>query len=80
MKLNQLNLTVTDVSAAKEFLERYFGLRTVHRRGDSFAVLFDFCRVGSDASWKGPGSAIRRPLTLVLGKKTRQRWMRFISD
>src|SRR5262245_50519107 len=26
MKLNHLNLTVTDVPAAQEFLERYFGL------------------------------------------------------
>jgi len=28
MKLNHLNLTVTDVRAASEFLERYFGLRS----------------------------------------------------
>src|SRR5262245_64316162 len=27
MKLNHLNLTVTDVRAAGEFLEKYFGLR-----------------------------------------------------
>lgn len=27
MKLNHLNLTVTDVRAASEFLEKYFGLR-----------------------------------------------------
>lgn len=27
MKLNHLNLTVTDVLAARDFLERYFGLR-----------------------------------------------------
>ena len=29
MKLNHLNLTVTDVRAASEFLERYFGLRNM---------------------------------------------------
>ena len=28
MKLNHLNLTVTDVRAASDFLERYFGLRS----------------------------------------------------
>jgi catechol 2,3-dioxygenase-like lactoylglutathione lyase family enzyme len=27
VKLNHLNLTVTDVRAAREFLERYFGLK-----------------------------------------------------
>jgi catechol 2,3-dioxygenase-like lactoylglutathione lyase family enzyme len=27
VKLNHVNLTVTDVDAAAEFLERYFGLR-----------------------------------------------------
>lgn len=41
MKLNHLNLTVTDVGAAREFLEKYFGLETKHTRGNSFAVLFD---------------------------------------
>ena len=29
MKLNHLNLTVTDVRAAAEFLEKYFGLRNM---------------------------------------------------
>jgi lactoylglutathione lyase len=29
MKLNHLNLTVTDVLAARDFLERYFGLRSM---------------------------------------------------
>jgi catechol 2,3-dioxygenase-like lactoylglutathione lyase family enzyme len=35
MKLNHLNLTVTDVGEAREFLERYFGLRCAVTRGDS---------------------------------------------
>lgn len=29
MKLNHINLTVTDISAATHFLETYFGLRTL---------------------------------------------------
>lgn len=29
MKLNHINLTVTDVCAAAEFLEKYFGLRSM---------------------------------------------------
>jgi catechol 2,3-dioxygenase-like lactoylglutathione lyase family enzyme len=41
LKLNHLNLTVTDVNAAREFLEKYFELQTRHTRGNSFAVLFD---------------------------------------
>lgn len=41
MKLNHLNLTVTDVMAARDFLQKYFGLRAVGERGESFAALFD---------------------------------------
>jgi catechol-2,3-dioxygenase len=40
MKLNHLNLTVTDVPGAEKFLEKYFGLR---RQGGNkgMAFLFD---------------------------------------
>jgi catechol-2,3-dioxygenase len=41
MKLNHLNLTVTDVGEAKGFLETYFGMKTRFTRGDSFALLTD---------------------------------------
>lgn len=41
MKLNHLNLTVTDVQAAQEFLIKYFDLQTRTTRGDSFALLSD---------------------------------------
>ena len=41
MILNHLNLTVTDVTAAKEFLQTYFGLKIGGERGQSFAALFD---------------------------------------
>ena len=43
MKLNHLNLTVTDVSRAKEFLETYFGLRSRGggKENKNFTVLFD---------------------------------------
>ena len=37
MILNHLNLTVTDVTAAKEFLQTYFGLKIGGERGQSFA-------------------------------------------
>ncbi|MCI0461236.1 MAG: VOC family protein [Gemmataceae bacterium] len=42
MKLNHLNLTVADVSATREFLEKYFGLRSQGKKGgNTLAVLFD---------------------------------------
>jgi hypothetical protein len=41
MKLNHINLTVTDVPGTVKFLEKYFGLQS--QGGDNqFAVLFDF--------------------------------------
>lgn len=41
MTLNHLNLTVTDVTAARDFLEKYLGLHTMTTRGQGFAVLRD---------------------------------------
>jgi len=43
MKLNHLNLTVMDVSAAKQFLERYFGLQSIEgdNENKNFAALSD---------------------------------------
>ncbi|WP_413376636.1 VOC family protein [Alkalihalobacillus sp. 1P02AB] len=41
MKLNHLNLTVTNVEAAREFLETYFGMTCEGTRGNGFAAMFD---------------------------------------
>lgn len=41
MKLNHLNLTVTDVSEAHKFLEKYFGLRTMGGGNEKMAGLLD---------------------------------------
>jgi lactoylglutathione lyase len=43
MKLNHLNLTVSDVQAARTFLETYFGLRGLEGfpGDDNFTMLFD---------------------------------------
>ncbi|RUT31727.1 VOC family protein [Paenibacillus zeisoli] len=41
MRLNHLNLTVSDVKAAMDFLVNYFGLQIGSTRGNGFAVLFD---------------------------------------
>ncbi|SFM18792.1 Catechol 2,3-dioxygenase [Gracilibacillus orientalis] len=41
MKLNHINLTVTDVDVARAFLEKYFYLQTRSTYKDSFALLVD---------------------------------------
>lgn len=41
VKLNHINLTVTDVNAAREFLEKYFYLQTESINSNSFAVMTD---------------------------------------
>jgi lactoylglutathione lyase len=43
VKLNHLNLTVTDVPAAKQFLETYFDLRPAEEgpSNKNFVILFD---------------------------------------
>jgi lactoylglutathione lyase len=41
MRIKHLNLTVTDVPAARNFLETYFHLTCGGTRGNSFAALFD---------------------------------------
>jgi catechol 2,3-dioxygenase-like lactoylglutathione lyase family enzyme len=41
MKLNHLNLTVTDVTAARLFLEKYFGMRNMAGENRNIAFLTD---------------------------------------
>lgn len=41
LKINHLNLTVTDVTVAREFLEKYFGLTCGGTTGNGFAVMRD---------------------------------------
>jgi len=79
MKLNHLNLTVTDVGAAREFLETYFGLRCAATRGDSFAALSD-----DDGLFltlmEGKKVGIRGPSTSASRRRAKRRSMRSISD
>jgi lactoylglutathione lyase len=63
MKLNHLNLTVTDVLEAHRFLEKYFGLRSMGGGTDKMAGLFDdqglalvLMKAGSAAEVKYPPS------------------------
>jgi lactoylglutathione lyase len=63
VKLNHLNLTVSDVSETRQFLEKHFGLRGGARGNDSMAVLFDddglvltLMKVGQATEVKYPAS------------------------
>ncbi|GAA0324621.1 VOC family protein [Oceanobacillus sp. FSL W7-1293] len=41
MQLKHLNLTVNDVEASREFLEKYLEMTCVNSRGKGFAAMFD---------------------------------------
>lgn len=41
MKLNHMNLTVTDVNANQMFFEKYFNLKSKGKQRDSFAIMVD---------------------------------------
>lgn len=41
MKLNHLDLQVSDIHAARAFFETHFGLRCVYTRRDEIALLED---------------------------------------
>jgi lactoylglutathione lyase len=65
MKLNHLNLTVSDVRETSDFLEAYFGLRPLPQGGgsDGFAMLLDddglalsLMKAGGQAEVKYPSS------------------------
>ncbi|MFS0839006.1 VOC family protein [Paenibacillus sp. 1P03SA] len=64
MKLNHLNLTVTDVQASQAFLETYFGLKTTGTRGSGFAVLSDD---GGAVLTLMKGSEVSYPKTFHIG-------------
>jgi catechol 2,3-dioxygenase-like lactoylglutathione lyase family enzyme len=67
MKLNHVNLTVTDVAAAAEFLERYFAMRgipTDHER-ENFRALFD--DDGLVLTLMKTGKPVKYPATFHIG-------------
>jgi lactoylglutathione lyase len=69
MKLNHLNLTVTDVSETRKFLEKYFGFRTMGGgEGDStFAVLFDDDGLVLTLMKVGQASEVNYPASFHIG-------------
>ncbi len=62
MKLNHINLTVTDVSEAKAFLEKYFDLRS-KGGGDNknLVVLFDDNGLALTLMKAGRGTEVQYP-------------------
>jgi catechol 2,3-dioxygenase-like lactoylglutathione lyase family enzyme len=66
MKLNHINLTVTDVTAAAAFLEKYFGLRN-QGGNKGFAALFDDDELVLTLMKSGRGAEVRYPDTFHIG-------------
>jgi lactoylglutathione lyase len=66
MKLNHLNLAVTDVAAAHQFLEKYFGLQSMGPGNDSMAGLFDDNRMSVVLMKTGVADA-KYPRTFHIG-------------
>jgi catechol 2,3-dioxygenase-like lactoylglutathione lyase family enzyme len=65
MKLNHINLSVTDVPAAESFLKTYFGLRSSADNNEKFAVVFD--DDGLVLSLMKAGQGIQYPATFHIG-------------
>ena len=65
MKLNHINLTVTDVPAAKAFLEKYFGMRMRdmggERENNNFALLLDDTGMALTLMKAGHGTEVNYP-------------------
>lgn len=69
MILNHLNLTVTDVPAAKAFLEKYFGMQCQggERANKNFAVLFDDVGMILTLMTAGHGTEVQYPGNFHIG-------------
>jgi catechol 2,3-dioxygenase-like lactoylglutathione lyase family enzyme len=78
MKLNHLNLTVTDVRGTREFLETYFGLQgkvnpyngeAIEDGGErrNFALLFDDDGLVLTLIGAGKGTEVQYPATFHIG-------------
>ena len=69
MKLNHLNLTVSDVAETKAFLETYFGLRSAEgiESDDSFDVLFDDAGLVLTLMKVGEASGVKYPASFHVG-------------
>ena len=68
MKLNHLNLTVTDVPATQQFLEKYFGMRATGGNNNIALLSDDNGMVLTLTSMKvGRESEVKYPATFHIG-------------
>jgi lactoylglutathione lyase len=69
MKLNHLNLTVTDVQAAEKFLATYFGLQIQREERDNknFGILFDDDGLVLTLMKAGRAATVEYPGTFHIG-------------
>ncbi len=67
MKLNHVNLTVDDVLAARQFLERHFGLRPSGEGHKNFAMLFDDDGLVLTLMGVGASKTVSYPKTFHIG-------------
>ena len=68
MKLNHLNLTVTDVPATRDFLQKYFGLRPMGGNNNLTLLYDDNGMVLTLTSMKvGGETEVRYPATFHIG-------------
>ena len=69
MKLNHINLTVTDVQAARAFLEKYFGMRAYEsdNANKNFAALFDDDGMVLTLMTGGRQTEVKYPSTFHIG-------------
>src|ERR1043166_2070896 len=69
MKLNHLNLTVSDAAETARFLEKYFGLRPMEgvEPKKTFAVLFDDDGLGLTLIRASRTTEVQYPATFHIG-------------
>lgn len=69
MRVNHLNLTVTDVPGTRDLLEEYFGLRAMEGSQDDepLAVLFDDAGMVLTLMKAGRETEVRYPPTFHIG-------------
>jgi len=69
MKLNHINLTVTDVASARAFLETYFGLRPIEggKGNANFAALCDDGGLVLTLMGAGRSAGVAYPATFHVG-------------
>lgn len=69
MKLNHINLTVSDVPAASKFLQKYFGCRSIDETepDHKFAALFDDDGMVITLMTGGKVTEVKYPRTFHIG-------------